>query len=241
MTRSALLLDVRTRRVIAGEGSSRILALPGSTLKPFVLSALLRTGTLTATESYLCPGRLRIGDRQLNCSHPRLETPIQADTALAYSCNCYVAHVAERFATGELARELSRYGFGVQGSLRRCWTLDSQRLQALGEDGILTTLAELASAYRLLAESVMAPILAGLEEAVEYGTAQRARVKGESVAGKTGSAFSAAGEPIAWFAGFFPSRRPEVVVAVILQGRSGGADAAPVAGEILKSYRAGRL
>lgn len=241
MTRSALLLDVRTRRMIASEGSSRVLALPGSTLKPFVLTALLRTGKLRGTESYLCPGRLRISGRELNCSHPRLETALRIDTALAYSCNCFVAEVAKRFAPGELAGELRRFGFGVLGSLQRFTAQDSQRLQALGEDGILITLPELASAYRLLAESVPPPILSGLEEAVEFGTAQRARVEGVSLAGKTGSAWSAAGEPIAWFAGFAPSRRPEVVVAVMLLGRSGGADAAPVAGEILKAYQAGRL
>jgi cell division protein FtsI/penicillin-binding protein 2 len=236
-----MLLNVRTRRVIAAEGSARILALPGSTLKPFVLAALLRAGKLSSSERYRCPGRLRISGRQLNCSHPQLETPLQVDTALAYSCNCYVAEVAERLKAGELAGELRRFGFGLEGSVQPCRTLDAQRLQALGEDGILTTLAELASAYLLLSQSVPSPILAGLEEAVEWGTAQRARVDRESVAGKTGSAFSAAGEPIAWFAGFFPSRRPEVVVAVMLQGRSGGADAAPVAGDILLAYRAGRL
>jgi cell division protein FtsI/penicillin-binding protein 2 len=218
-----------------------VLALPGSTLKPFVLTSLLRTGKLNSSERYRCPGRLRIDGRQLNCSHPKLDAALRVDTALAYSCNCYVAEVAERFKAGELAGELRRFGFGGEGSLRRCISLDAQRLQALGEDGILTTLAELASAYLLLAQNAPEPILSGLEEAVDWGTAQRAKVDRESVAGKTGSAFSATGEPIAWFAGFFPSRRPEVVVAVLLQGRSGGADAAPVAGEILKAYRAGRL
>jgi cell division protein FtsI/penicillin-binding protein 2 len=46
---------------------------------------------------------------------------------------------------------------------------------------------------------------------------------------------------IAWFAGFAPSREPSAVVTVMLQGRSGGADAAPVAGRILEAHLAGRL
>jgi cell division protein FtsI/penicillin-binding protein 2 len=123
--------------------------------------------------------------------------------------------------------------------------VDAQRLQALGEDGVSITVAELAAAYRLLALKInrpeMQPILAGLEGAVEFGTAQNASVKGVKIAGKTGSVLTAAGEPIAWFAGFMPSRNPEVVVAVMLPGRSGGADAAPVAGRILAAYRAGTL
>jgi len=66
-------------------------------------------------------------------------------------------------------------------------------------------------------------------------------VAGVRVAGKTGSSRTAAGNRIAWFAGFQPSRSPEVVVAVMLAGRSGGSDAAPVASEILEAYRKGRL
>ena len=87
----------------------------------------------------------------------------------------------------------------------------------------------------------MQPIVAGLEGAVEYGTAQNARIVNAKVAGKTGSAIDASGQPVAWFAGFFPSRTPEVVAVVMLRGRSGGADAAPIAGRIFESYRAGKL
>jgi cell division protein FtsI/penicillin-binding protein 2 len=87
----------------------------------------------------------------------------------------------------------------------------------------------------------MQAVLAGLENAVEYGAAQRARVVGMTVAGKTGSVRAESGAPVAWFAGFAPSRAPEVAVAVALEGRSGGGDAAPVAGRILAAYRAGRL
>jgi cell division protein FtsI/penicillin-binding protein 2 len=76
---------------------------------------------------------------------------------------------------------------------------------------------------------------------VAYGTAQRARIPGATVAGKTGSVRTAAGTSLAWFAGFVPSRAPEVVVAVVLQGYSGGSDAAPVGGRILQAWRAGKL
>jgi cell division protein FtsI/penicillin-binding protein 2 len=180
---------------------------------------------------------------------------MQIDTALAYSCNCFVAHAAERFSPGELATALEGAGLASRtgwigedeaaGRIQPAMRADAQRLQALGEDGVLITVAELAAAYRTLALKVsrpeMQPILAGLEAAVEFGTAQNANIKGVKVAGKTGSVLSAAGEPIAWFAGFMPSRAPEVVVAVMLPGRSGGADAAPIAGRILAEYRAGAL
>ena len=254
---AALLLDARSRRLIAIHAPStatRFLTPPGSTLKPFVLAALLRAGKLTAAESLPCPRRLRIAGRRLDCVHPPLDAPLRVETALAYSCNCFVARVAERFAPGELAGELARAGFSsatglvaheAAGRIRPAANPDARRLLALGEDGILITAAELALAYRTLALNAsrpeMQPILAGLEGAVEYGTAQRAQVAGVKVAGKTGSVLAETGAPLAWFAGFLPSRAPEVVVAVMLEGRSGGADAAPVAGQILAAYRAGRL
>ena len=246
---AAILLDVRSRRPIAIHAAAvagRFLAPPGSTLKPFVLAALLRSGKLTATESLPCPGRLTIAGRSFDCSHPRLDSPMRVETALAYSCNCFVARVAERFAPGELAGELARAGFGeASGRIRPVSSRDAVRLQALGEEGILIAAAELAMAYRSQAlqagRAEIQPIVAGLEGAVEYGTGQRAQVPGVKVAGKTGSVRTESGAPIAWFAGFLPSRAPEVVVAVMLQGHSGGSDAAPVAGRILEAYRAGRL
>lgn len=241
---AAVLMDVRTRRLIAAHGSAtaaRFLAPPGSTIKPFVLAALLRAGKLNAAESFACPGRLRICGRSFDCSHPRLDSPMRVDTALAYSCNCFVAHVAERFAPGELARELT----GVSDRVEPAFSADAVRLQSLGEDRVRVSPDGLASAYRSLALRIgqpeMRPILAGLEGAVEYGTAQRARVSGAQVAGKTGSVIADSGAPIAWFAGFMPSRAPQVAVTVMLQGRSGGSDAAPIAGRILEACRASRL
>jgi len=246
---AGVLLDVRTRHPVAMHAAAvaeRFPAPPGSTLKPFVLAALLRAGKLTATEPLPCPGGLTIAGRSFDCSHPRLDSPMRVETALAYSCNCFVARVAERFAPGELSGDLARVGFGEDpGRIRPATGRDDVRLLALGEAGILVTAAQLAMAYRSLAQQAgradMQAIVAGLESAVEYGTAQRARVAGVKVAGKTGSVRTPAGAPIAWFAGFLPSRAPQVAVTVMLQGHSGGADAAPVAGRILEAYRAGRL
>ncbi len=193
---------------------------------------------LTETESFVCPGKLTIAGRQLNCSHPPLGEPVRVETAIAYSCNCFVAHMAERFAPGEFASTLDRAGF-TRGI--RLAQGDGIRLQALGEENVLATAADLAMAYRWLALYAAPPVLAGLEGAVEYGTAQLAKVEGASLAGKTGSVRTAGGNRIAWFAGFFPSRAPRVAIAVMMAGYSGGADAAPVAGRILAAYQAGSI
>lgn len=227
-TEAAVLLDVRTRRVLAVRNeavATRSPLPPGSTMKPLALAALLSSGKLRADEPFPCSGTLSIAGRQLNCSHPRMVTPMQVETALAYSCNCFVAHMAERLAPGELPHARRISGF------------DAVRLQALGEDGVALTVLELAEAYRELVLTAPPAIVAGLEGAVEYGTAQRARVPGGKVAGKTGSIRTRDGARVAWFAGWMPSRAPEVVVAVRLQGWSGGADAAPIAAELLRGRR----
>jgi penicillin-binding protein 2 len=255
---TALLVDVKTRRLIAVHGARLAageLVPPGSTIKPLVLSALLRARKLGSEEAFSCPGRLAVGGHSFNCSHPPLGSAMKVRTALAYSCNCFVAHFADRFEPGELAIHLERAGLAsltgllgageVSGRIQPARGQEANRLQALGEEGVLVTAAELAMGYRSLAlgagEPEMAPIVEGLEDAVEYGTAQLARVEGMPVAGKTGSLRTADGARVAWFAGFAPSRAPEVAVAVMLQGRSGGTDAAPVVGKILAAYRAGRL
>ena len=216
----------------------RALAPPGSTLKPFVLATLIETGKLRPGDRWRCPGDLRIAGRALSCSHPPVGSPMDVRTALAYSCNCFTAHFAERLGESELTLALARYG--IESDLQ-----SDVRLAALGEDGVLTTVNGLATAYRRLAlrlsRPVMAPVLAGMEDAVEYGTAQRAKSASWNVAGKTGSVVSAEGAHVAWFAGFAPSRAPKVVAVVMVQGRSGGADAAPIAGRILDACARGSL
>lgn len=251
---TGLLVDVRSRGLIAvhaPEVAGALLAPPGSAIKPFTLEALLQAGKLRADEAFPCPGNLEIGGRSFACSHPPVAEAMRARTALAYSCNCFVAHFAERFAPGELAAHLISFGlssrtgwFGdgeTSGRIARATGGDARRLQAIGEDGVVVTAAAMALGYRRLATTATEEIRSGMEAAVEFGTAQHAGIAGTRVAGKTGSARTPNGESIAWFAGFAPSRRPSVAVTVMLHGRSGGADAAPVAARILAAHLAGRL
>jgi cell division protein FtsI/penicillin-binding protein 2 len=243
---ASVLVDRKTRRLIAvhaPELAGASAAPPGSTLKPLVLNALLVRGQLRAGDSFPCPGDLRLAGRSFACSHPPLPAPSTVRTAIAYSCNCFVAHHASRFRAGELAPEMERWGlvsrtgwFGEREGAGRVWDAAPQ-LQSLGEDGVLVTPASLAMAYCRLVSRASPAVLAGMADAVEFGTAQRAQVPGLKVSGKTGSVRTPAGAHLAWFAGFTDS----AVVTVMLQARSGGADAAPVAGRILEAHWKGQL
>lgn len=71
-------------------------------------------------------------------------------------------------------------------------------------------------------------------EVVKRGTGTRAGLGDVQVAGKTGTAEVASGEPHAWFVGFAPAAEPRVVVAVLVEnGGAGGSTAAPIAREVM--------
>ena len=136
---------------------------------------------------------------------------------------------------------------------------------ATGHGQLRVSLLQLAAAYATLATKLteaaastdarsraLARITTGLRDVVEKedGTGHRAAVEGLALAGKTGS-----GEPATdldppspsaplngWFVGYAPVSAPEIVVAVEVTGagRPGSENAAPIAGEILRSWFATR-
>ena len=88
-------------------------------------------------------------------------------------------------------------------------------------------------------------ILEGMQLATTDGTAHRCKIEGIDIAGKTGT-----GQwrnhnmklNLAWFVGFAPVEKPEVAIAVLIEGIipqdkiQGGLTATPVARDILKAY-----
>ena len=106
------------------------------------------------------------------------------------------------------------------------------------------TVAELAMAYRLLAlktsfcpvEPIKGPgrsgrIRDGPEREGRRGKSRREnRERGHT-----------SGETLAWFAGFLPSARPQVAVAVMVPGQSGRARTLLLSRRIFEAYRSGGL
>ena len=197
---------------------------PGSAVKPFTLKALLRTGVSTA----LCGRTLSINGQRLDCSHPPVSEPLTASDALALSCNSWFAAMASNLLPDLLWREFN--AAGLTAGIAR--TRDALILQALGIDGVKCTPLALARAYRRLAldqskaEPRFAPIYEGLAESVKRGTSIAAGPAGR---GKTGTTKDGA-----WFAGF----NNAIALAVFLFQGTGGADAAPIAGEVFAAWRA---
>lgn len=95
-------------------------------------------------------------------------------------------------------------------------------------------------------------IVTGMEEAVQYGTAQLAKIPGIRIAAKTGTAqvkdsnrkslTYAEKLTLAWFIGFAPVENPSIAIAIVVEGTNpndhyqGGTTAAPIARNIFYSY-----
>ena len=86
-------------------------------------------------------------------------------------------------------------------------------------------------------------LTAMMQRVVDRGTARAAQIPGVAVAGKTGTAQHANGEPPhAWFIGFAPADSPRVAVAVLVENgggagseATGGAIAAPIARAVMSA------
>lgn len=253
---TAVVLDVHSGRILASyhlDVAARRRAYPGSSIKPFTLLALFDSGKLDGQTALVCKRSVSIAGRKLDCSHPDVKEPLDAATALAYSCNSYFTQVALRLTAAELHDALMRDGFSSMttlapneagGEVAVAPSPAQQQLQAIGEWGVKITPLELARGYRQLAllapehDARLDPLFVGLEDSVAYGMAHAAEpITSIKVAGKTGTAPADEGQwTHAWFAGYAPAQHPEIVLVVFLEKGHGGSEAAAIARTIFEAY-----
>jgi penicillin-binding protein 2 len=252
-----VVADVITGEILAAHDldlTAHRLARPGSTVKPFALMALLESAKLDANQRLLCRRPLRIGGVRMDCAHPSSIVDLNAEEAIAYSCNSYFAEAATRLSSRELVQALRRAGLDspsglvkeeASGRIETPRDRDMLQLEALGDRGIEVTPLELLEAYRKLAlqkrnvagaTEVDGPVFAGLEQSVANGMAHAAYVEGMKIAGKTGTAGSReSAKTHGFFVGYAPAEKPEIVVVVYLE-RGNGGDAAGVAQAVFAEF-----
>ena len=254
---AAVVVDVQSGHVLAAyhlDVAARRVVHPGSSIKPFTLLALLQAGKLDAHTALMCKRTISIGGHKLDCTHPATPEPLVPASALAYSCNSYFTNVAMRLTPAQLRDSFVRSGFSsrtglspdeVAGNVALSHSSEELQLQAIGEWGISVTPLELLHGYLNLAKLAQtdphgkfSPILEGLQQSVSYGMGRMAQPDGTmKVAGKTGTALADEGAwTHAWFAGYAPAEKPEIVLVVFLEKGHGGTDAASVAREIFAAF-----
>jgi cell division protein FtsI/penicillin-binding protein 2 len=250
-----VVAEVSSGKILASNNlrlAATTLQTPGSTLKPFVLMTLLDLHRVDPAQKLLCKHKLQIGSERLDCTHPISISELNADDAIAYSCNSYFAQVSIRLSGAELVQAFRRAGFDspsslvdndATGNIRTPSSPDQIQLAALGDQGIEVTPLELLAAYRKLALrkrngdiGKYTPIFDGLQHSVGYGMARAGRVDDMKVAGKTGTAASRNNPRThGFFVGYAPAEKPEIAVVVFVQqGR--GLDAAGLAQIVFKEY-----
>jgi penicillin-binding protein 2 len=85
---------------------------------------------------------------------------------------------------------------------------------------------------------ILEPLRDGMKEAVQAGTCRRARMKGVTVLGKTGTAENPGRKTHAWFIGAMETHNPSVAIAVLLENAGAGSTmAVPVGRKIFDSVK----
>ena len=85
---------------------------PGSTFKPFTISAGLEIGTLNGKESYDCGGMLHVGGHDIHCNNRSGHGTQSLKRSLENSCNVALMKIAEEMGYEEFCKYQELFGFG---------------------------------------------------------------------------------------------------------------------------------
>jgi len=81
------------------------------------------------------------------------------------------------------------------------------------------------------------PVIDGMQQVVEYGTARASKIPGIVMCGKTGTAQNPHGKNHSVFVAFAPRDNPKIAIAVVVENSGdGGTYAAPIASFIIEKY-----
>jgi penicillin-binding protein 2 len=81
------------------------------------------------------------------------------------------------------------------------------------------------------------PVIDGMQNVVDHGTAVSSKIPGITMCGKTGTADNSHGKPNSVFVAFAPRENPKIAIAVIVENSGQGATwAAPIASFIVEKY-----
>lgn len=227
---SSIVLDWTTGKVLAAVGPEPR-AMPGSAVKPLLMEYALEHGVVQPQTTVYCRRSLHVAGRNLACTHPPTQPMLDAESALAESCNTWFAEMARRMTDAQLEDALR--SAHVQHDPMGRVDSDGRVFAVLGLQGVSATPEELARSYRelLLHAPADGVVARGLEESVNYGMANTARVPGVTVLGKTGTA-TESGQ--AWTHGWFVGAVPRKLVVVVYVPHGDGGNAAGLAAKFLR-------
>jgi len=243
---SVVLIDSKDDHILASLNSDPILKEsypPGSLMKIFTLIAYSRTHR--TFPKFSCPPTLA-RDPQ-GCWDRNGHGQVDAQKALAFSCNVYFRQLAEQTSPEVFERVLTEFGI-LNDSVK----LNDQLLPKLM---VGTTMDVKVSPERLLhayssffanpnrfsvSPEVQSLIRNGMAEGARHGTSTQASVQaGVSMLGKTGTTLMMQNGQIdnshtqGWWIGLYPVDDPQVAIMTFVRNGRGATDAAPFGGKAL--------
>ena len=87
---------------------------PGSTFKMCVLLAALEKGVITPGSQVFCPGFTELGDARFHCWKRHGHGLLNAEEAVAQSCDVYFYEIAKRTGIERIAAMGKRFGLGAK-------------------------------------------------------------------------------------------------------------------------------
>ncbi len=85
---------------------------PGSTFKPFTLSAALSNATTSMDDQFYCEGSKIVYDSEIHCHETLGHGSLDTMGAIAKSCNVALMDIAESLGAEEFCKMQERFGFG---------------------------------------------------------------------------------------------------------------------------------
>nr|WP_294680551.1 penicillin-binding transpeptidase domain-containing protein [uncultured Anaerotignum sp.] len=85
---------------------------PGSIYKPLVVAAALEEGVITESSTFNCSGKIKVGDRELNCHLHSGHGTISVEEIMAQSCNPGMVQIAQKLGAEKFYKYQREFGFG---------------------------------------------------------------------------------------------------------------------------------
>jgi cell division protein FtsI/penicillin-binding protein 2 len=260
---SAIVADAYTGKILAAANAGLLTGEklpPGSLMKVFTLLTYISERGID-TPVYHCPASLS-SDRK-GCWNRNGHGEVNAEKALAYSCNVYFRQLAKRTSPESFARTI--YEFGLIRNESEILSMPENTVRKLMVGDTLewtTETSRVLRAYCALMNGgwiwpdgndkgrrVVVPLPAfekiqnGLKRSVREGTSFEAgRLSGVEMTGKTGTSLlmvngkADVNRTQGLWIGMYPADHPKIAVMTFVREGRGATDAAPLGGRVLSYY-----
>lgn len=90
---------------------------PGSVSKPFTVAAAIESGSIRGNETYLCEGKLHVGDHDIKCHQTFGDGRISVQEGIERSCNVVLMEVAFALGKERFVDYQHLFGFGLKTNI----------------------------------------------------------------------------------------------------------------------------